>query len=57
MARNLTETLIIIGCRICAYDTCVALSVYGNVVICFHVDDLMLLADLQVIVRIFNRLL
>ena len=41
MARNLTETLIIMGFRICVYDTCVALSADGNVVICFHVDDLM----------------
>ena len=39
--EKLTETLIILGFRVCAYDKCVALSADGNVVICFHVDDLM----------------
>jgi hypothetical protein len=43
----LTETLKQMGFRISEYDKCVAVSADGNVVICFHVDDLMVIGKTE----------
>ena len=39
--EKLTRTLIEMGFRISSYDRCVAVSADGSVIVCFHVDDLM----------------
>ena len=39
--EKLTATLIEMGFRISSYDKCVAVNADGSVIVCFHVDDLM----------------
>lgn len=39
--EKLTETLVAMGFRISSYDACVAISPDDSVIVCFHVDDLL----------------
>ena len=52
--NKLTETLIAMGYRISSYDACVAISPSGNVIVCFHVDDLLVVSKDAVASRKFK---
>lgn len=40
----LEKVLIKLGFKICSYDRCVARSIDGDVIVCYHVDDLLISA-------------